>query len=73
MKRLFDCARIPNTKKVFCAVMMLREDASYWWDTMTVMHDINSMTWETFRNLLKEKFVTSATKDDKRREFSNLK
>ncbi|XP_062075328.1 uncharacterized protein LOC133779373 [Humulus lupulus] len=73
MERLCDLARVPQEDKVRLAIYLLREDASYWWDTMAAIHGVDTMTWEHFRNLLEERYLTTALKDEKAREFTYLR
>ncbi|XP_062119246.1 uncharacterized protein LOC133832995 [Humulus lupulus] len=73
MERIFDLARVPQVDKVRLAIYLLREDASYWWDTMAAIHGVDTMTWEHFRNLLEERYLTTALKDEKAREFTYLR
>ena len=73
LERLFNCAKVPDSEKVHCAACLLRDDASYWWDTMTSIHDIGTMTWAEFRKLIENKYVTVALVEEKEREFLNLR
>ena len=51
----------------------LRDSASYWWDTIVSVHDVTTITWERFRELFDEKYITKAERVAKRKEFTNLK
>lgn len=40
---------------------------------MAAIHGVDTMTWEQFRNLLEERYLTAALKDKKAREFTYLR
>ena len=73
LERMFIHGRIPEIEKVTCAAFMLRDDASYWWDSMVSVHDAATMTWDQFRELFEAKYFTAAAHAAKKKEFINLK
>ena len=44
-----------------------------WWDWIKVLKDLETMTWEEFRELLPSKFFTTSTRNANAREFLELK
>ena len=64
---------VSNGYEVLCASFMLRQHVEYWWDTISSIHDITTMTWERFRELFYGKYFTDAMKANRRAEFANLK
>ena len=66
-------AKVPDADKVPCASFMLRHHAEYWWDTMSTIHDVTTMSWERFMELFYGKYFTDAMRASRRIEFANLK
>ena len=66
-------AKVRDGDKVLCASFMLRHHAEYWWDTISSIHDITTMTQERFRKLFYGKYFTDTMKANRRAEFANLK
>ena len=65
--------KVPDVDKVLCASFMLRHHAEYWWDTISSIRDMTTMTQERFRELFYGKYFTDAMKANKRVKFANLK
>ena len=72
-ERILAYAKVPDEDKVLCASFMLRHHAEYWWDIISFIHDITTITWERFRELFYGKYFIDAMKANKRTEFANLK
>ena len=66
-------AKVPDEDKVLCASFVLRHHAEYWWDTISTIHDITTMTWKRFRELFYGKYFTDAMRANRRVESANFK
>ena len=73
IEKSFIYGRIPNDAKVSCATFYLHDAASFWWDTVVAVHDVTTLTWERFKELFEDKYISKTARVDKRREFVNLR
>ncbi|KAA0041240.1 gag protease polyprotein [Cucumis melo var. makuwa] len=61
-------------QKVQCAVFMLTDSGTAWWETTERMPggDVGQITWQQFKESFYAKFFSASLKDAKRQEFLNL-
>ena len=52
---------------------MLQGESQVWWDWIKVSKDLETMTWEEFRELFMGKFFPASARHAKAREFLKLK
>ena len=72
-ERMLAYAKVPDGDKVICASFMPRHHVEHWWDTISSIHDISTMTWERFKELFYGKYFTDTMRAIRRVEFENLK
>ncbi|XP_073046070.1 uncharacterized protein [Primulina eburnea] len=56
-----------------CAIYMLRDDASLWWEGTTHAVDVATLTWARFREMFFEKYFPADVKGRLTREFMSLR
>ncbi|KAL0539869.1 hypothetical protein IC582_024090 [Cucumis melo] len=61
-------------QKVQCAVFMLTDRGTAWWETTERMlgGDVSQITWQQFKESFYAKFFSASLRDAKRQEFLNL-
>ncbi|KAL0537104.1 hypothetical protein IC582_026074 [Cucumis melo] len=66
--------KCPEDQKVQCAVFMLTERGTAWWETTERMlsRDVSQITWQQFKESFYAKFFSASLRDAKRQEFLNL-
>ncbi|TYJ98072.1 gag-protease polyprotein [Cucumis melo var. makuwa] len=64
----------PEDQKVQCAVFMLTDRGTAWWETTERMigGDVGQITWQQFKESFYAKFFSASLRDAKRQEFLNL-
>ena len=67
MEITFDATRIR------LATFRLGGEPQVWWDWIKVSKDLETMTWEEFRELFPSMFFTTSTRNANAREFLELK
>ncbi|TYK28801.1 ty3-gypsy retrotransposon protein [Cucumis melo var. makuwa] len=67
-------ALCPEDQKVQCAVFMLTDKGTVWWETTERMlgGDVGQITWQQFKESFYAKFFSASLRDAKRQEFLNL-
>ncbi|KAL0543847.1 hypothetical protein IC582_018952 [Cucumis melo] len=65
---------MPEDQKVQCAVFMLTDRGTAWWETTERMlgGDVSQITWQQFKESFYAKFFSASLRDAKRQEFLNL-
>ncbi|KAL0537704.1 hypothetical protein IC582_026689 [Cucumis melo] len=66
--------KCPEDQKVQCAVFMLTDRGTAWWETTERMlgGDVSQITWQQFKESFYAKFFFASLRDAKRQEFLNL-
>ncbi|KAM6587442.1 hypothetical protein CsatA_010047 [Cannabis sativa] len=57
---------------VVCATFQFQEDALVWWDMVSMIQDVTTMTWEKFQELFNAKYYNEAVRSANRKEFTHL-
>ncbi|XP_022886988.1 uncharacterized protein LOC111402900 [Olea europaea var. sylvestris] len=73
LENIFRYMRVSEVEKVVCASFMLRGSAGQWWDTMSSIKDVNTMTWDRFKELFRNKYFTALVRTMKMNEFIQLR
>ncbi|XP_060968994.1 uncharacterized protein LOC133036447 [Cannabis sativa] len=63
---------VTGNDRVVCATFQFQEDALVWWDMVSQIHDVTTMTWERFQELFNAKYYNEAVRSAKRKEFVHL-
>ena len=64
---------ISDATRIRLATFWLEGESQVWWDWIKVSKDLETMTWEEFRELFMGKFFPASTRHAKAREFLELK
>ncbi|KAL0541388.1 hypothetical protein IC582_021430 [Cucumis melo] len=66
--------KCPEDQKVQCAIFMLTDRGTAWWETTERMlgGDVSQITWQQFKESFYAKFFSASLRDAKRQEFLNL-
>ncbi|KAA0062124.1 gag protease polyprotein [Cucumis melo var. makuwa] len=74
LETIFRYMKCPEDQKVQCAVFMLTERGTAWWETTERMlsRDVSQITWQQFKESFYAKFFSASLRDAKRQEFLNL-
>ncbi|KAL0549941.1 hypothetical protein IC582_014436 [Cucumis melo] len=74
LETIFRYMKCPEDQKVQCAVFMLTDRGTAWWETTERMlgGDVNQITWQQFKESFYAKFFSASLRDAKRQEFLNL-
>ncbi|KAL0551810.1 hypothetical protein IC582_010899 [Cucumis melo] len=74
LETIFHYMKCPEDQKVQCAVFMLTDRGTEWWETTERMlgGDVSQITWQQFKESFYAKFFSASLRDAKRQEFLNL-
>ncbi|KAA0036879.1 ty3-gypsy retrotransposon protein [Cucumis melo var. makuwa] len=74
LETIFRYMKCPEDQKVQCAVFMLIDRGTAWWETTERMlgGDVSQITWQQFKESFYAKFFSASLRDAKRQEFLNL-
>ncbi|KAA0059581.1 gag protease polyprotein [Cucumis melo var. makuwa] len=74
LETIFRYMKCPEDQKVQCAIFMLTDKGTAWWETVERMlgGDVGQITWEQFKESFYAKFFSASLRDAKRQEFLNL-
>ncbi|KAL0541199.1 hypothetical protein IC582_021238 [Cucumis melo] len=74
LETIFRYMKCPEDQKVQCAVFMLTDRGTAWWETTERMlgGDVSQITWQQFKESFYAKFFSASLRDAKRQEFLNL-
>ncbi|KAA0039169.1 pol protein [Cucumis melo var. makuwa] len=74
LETIFRYMKCPEDQKVQCAVFMLTDRGTVWWETTERMlgGDVSQITWQQFKESFYAKFFSASLRDAKRQEFLNL-
>ena len=64
---------LTNAEKVACAINQLEKEAMCWWEVVGQTEDVNTMSWERFAKLFRDKYFGEARLAGKVREFISLR
>ncbi|KAM6559796.1 hypothetical protein CsatA_029035 [Cannabis sativa] len=70
--RILNFMGVTGNDRVVCATFQFQEDALVWWDMVSQIHDVTTMTWERFQELFNAKYYNEAVRSAKRKEFVHL-
>ncbi|KAA0056187.1 gag protease polyprotein [Cucumis melo var. makuwa] len=74
LETIFRYMKCPEDQKVQCAVFMLTDRGTAWWEMAERMlgGDVGQITWEQFKKNFYVKFFPASLRDAKRQKFLNL-
>ncbi|WOG86435.1 hypothetical protein DCAR_0205639 [Daucus carota subsp. sativus] len=73
-KRVFNMMHCGDEEKFDYAVSLLQDDAYDWWETVPDSDaQPQKLTWDDFQREFKDKYMPEIYRDEKQREFLNLK
>ncbi|KAA0043122.1 ty3-gypsy retrotransposon protein [Cucumis melo var. makuwa] len=74
LETIFRYMKWCEDQKVQCAVFMLTDRGTAWWETAERMlgGDVGQITWKQFKESFFAKFFSASLRDAKRQEFLNL-
>ncbi|KAL0544458.1 hypothetical protein IC582_019573 [Cucumis melo] len=74
LETIFRYMKCPEDQKVQCAIFMLTDRGTAWWETTERMlgGDVSQITWQQFKESFYAKFFSASLRDAKRKEFLNL-
>ncbi|KAL0546911.1 hypothetical protein IC582_016830 [Cucumis melo] len=74
LETIFRYMKCPEDQKIKCAVFMLTDRGTAWWETTERMlgGDVSQITWQQFKESFYAKFFSASLRDAKRQEFLNL-
>ncbi|KAL0537623.1 hypothetical protein IC582_026606 [Cucumis melo] len=74
LETIFHYMKCPEDQKVQCAVFMLTDRGTAWWETTERMlgGDVSQITCQQFKESFYAKFFSASLRDAKRQEFLNL-
>ncbi|KAA0056703.1 gag protease polyprotein [Cucumis melo var. makuwa] len=74
LETIFRYMKCPEDQKVQCAVFMLTDRGTAWWETTERMLgcDVSQIKWQQFKESFYAKFFSASLRDAKRQEFLNL-
>ncbi|KAA0063395.1 gag protease polyprotein [Cucumis melo var. makuwa] len=74
LETIFWYMKCPEDQKVQCAVFMLTDRGTAWWETTERMlgGDVGQIMWQQFKESFYAKFFSASLRDAKRHEFLNL-
>ncbi|KAL0561308.1 hypothetical protein IC582_001730 [Cucumis melo] len=74
LETIFRYMKCPEDQKVQCAVFMLTDRGTAWWETTERMlgGDVGQITWKQFKESFYAKFFSASLRDAKWQEFLNL-
>ncbi|KAL0546363.1 hypothetical protein IC582_016271 [Cucumis melo] len=74
LETIFRYMKCPEDQKVQCAIFMLTDRGTAWWETTERMlgGDVSQITWQQFKESFYAKFFFASLRDAKRQEFLNL-
>ena len=73
METIFEFMQISNVERVRCASFMFKDDARIWWQGAKTTLDLNTVSWEQFKEVFYGKYFTLSTRNRLAREFLELR
>ena len=62
-----------NATRIILVAFQLEGESHVWWDWVTASRNWEAMTWEEFRELFMGKYFPASARQEKAREFLELK
>ncbi|KAA0060734.1 ty3-gypsy retrotransposon protein [Cucumis melo var. makuwa] len=74
LETIFRYMKCPEDQKVQCAIFMLTDRGTAWWETTErrLGGDVSQITWQQFKESFYAKFFSASLRDAKRQKFLNL-
>ncbi|XP_042388479.1 uncharacterized protein LOC121980479 [Zingiber officinale] len=72
LETIYDFMQLTNADKVRCAIFMLRGDARIWWEGTRSSVDLDTMTWDGFKEIFYGMYFTTDSRSRLAREFPEL-
>ncbi|XP_075500099.1 uncharacterized protein LOC142538682 [Primulina tabacum] len=69
----FDYLQMRDGDRARCAIYMLRDDASLWWEAAAHAVDLATLTWARFKELFYGKYFIADVRGRLMREFMSLR
>ncbi|XP_073030746.1 uncharacterized protein [Primulina eburnea] len=69
----FDYLQMRDGDQVSCAIYMLRDDASLWWERAAHAVDLATLTWDRFKEIIYGKFFPAYVRARLTREFMSFR
>ncbi|XP_073137187.1 uncharacterized protein [Henckelia pumila] len=73
LETIFAYMGITDADKVRCAIFMLKEDTTLWWEGAVIGVDLATLTWEDLKRMFFEKYFTVEARGRLIREFLSLR
>ena len=70
--KVLDIVGTPTEYQVEFATYQLQGEADFWWDSVKLMRDVSTLSWEEFVNLFHNHYFREIVKDTKMEEFVQL-
>ncbi|XP_022865717.1 uncharacterized protein LOC111385546 [Olea europaea var. sylvestris] len=70
---IFEDALDPTAAEDWLRTLENMFSARHWWDTMSSIEDVNTMTWDRFKELFRNKYFTAPVQVMKMNEFIQLR
>ncbi|XP_073018517.1 uncharacterized protein [Primulina eburnea] len=69
----FEYLQMRDGDRVRCAIYMLRDDASLWWEGAVHAVNLTTLTWDKFKEMFYGKFYLANVRGRLTREFMSLR
>ncbi|XP_075480347.1 uncharacterized protein LOC142521049 [Primulina tabacum] len=69
----YEYLQMREEDRVRCAIYMLRDDASLWWEGAVHAVDLATLTWDRFMEILYDKYFPADVKSRLTKEFMSLR
>ncbi|XP_073035184.1 uncharacterized protein [Primulina eburnea] len=70
---IFDFMELADADRVRCATFLLTGDASLWWESVSVSVNLQTLTWDSFKEVFYSKHFTEEVHSHLTREFMSLR
>ncbi|XP_042437613.1 uncharacterized protein LOC122023536 [Zingiber officinale] len=70
---IFRYMNMADADRVRCAIYLLKDDASLWWEGAERGVNLNTLTWEGFKRIFYGKYFTVDVRSRLKREFMSLR
>ncbi|KAL8125433.1 hypothetical protein AgCh_012937 [Apium graveolens] len=73
IEKSFSLVKVKEEQKVEFASYYLKNEATYWWETVKTLEGTYAITWERFKELFLEKYFPQFVQDQMKLKFLELK
>ncbi|XP_073120567.1 uncharacterized protein [Henckelia pumila] len=73
LETIFAYMGVTDADRVRCAIYMLNEDATLWWEGAVIGVNLTTLTWENFRTMFFQKYYTAEERGRLIKEFMSLR